>query len=323
MTQNLKDLKEGTSDVEALLTEKRVATAKNGKQYADLVFSDKTGILKCKRWDYKEYDNLTVGGVYKLDLDITTYQGELQGTIKQYLVLTKDPKDFVKGSRFDIETMYSEVMARIDKFSEPMTKYIASKLMEGFRESIKRAPAAKAQHNAWSGGLLEHIWSMCSYAETVVQHYQKSYGSKISLDKVIFGLCVHDLGKVVEYTYEAGIGYAPRGVLTPHIVLGPCWVYELANKWYKETIPGSGKMPVAEFERERDHLMHILAAHHGKGEWGSPVVPSTLEAVLVHQFDMVDSKFMHAMELVEGKEGQIPGFSEKSWSEKTQYLQYN
>lgn len=81
-------------------------------------------------------------------------------------------------------------------------------------------------------------------------------------------------------------------------------------------------MTKAEFVNERNQLVHIIASHHGKLEFGSPVVPSTLEAILVHNMDMIDSKFMHALELVEGKEGQIKGFSDRSWTEKTSYLRY-
>lgn len=319
MTQNLRDLKEGTFGGEALLTDKRVATAKNGKLYADLVFSDKTGSIKCKKWDYSDSSPLEVGGVYNITLEISTYQGELQGTVKHYKLTTLDPQDFTKGSRFDVNILYDEVLALVDDFTEPLTEYVTRNLMCRFMKLIKKAPAAKGQHNAWVGGLMEHIWSLCQCAKPIIEHYQTRYNSQFSKDKVIFGLCAHDLGKIVEYEYDAGIAYAPRGVLTPHIVMGTCWVYETANHYFKET---ESAMTAKEFERERDHLVHIVASHHNKPEWGSPVVPASLEAVLVHQLDMIDSKFMHAVELVEGKEGPIKGFSEKSWSEKTHYLQY-
>ena len=215
--------------------------------------------------------------------------------------------------------MFESIQVEAEFISEPLTKKVTLALLKKHEELIKRAPAAMKQHNAWIGGLTEHIWSMLQYATNLVNHYKENYNKSLSKDKVIFGIIAHDLGKIIEYTYDSAIGYAPRGVLTPHIVAGACWVYEEANKAW----PTMGLMAPDEFARERDHLVHIVASHHGKGEWGSPVVPSTLEAVLVHQIDMIDSKFMHAMELVEGKAGPTPGFSEKSWSEKTQYLQYN
>ena len=65
--------------------------------------------------------------------------------------------------------------------------------------------------------------------------------------------------------------------------------------------------------------MHLLAAHHGCLEWGSPVKPVTVEAIMVHHLDNLDSKVTHALELSMGNEGPIPGFSEKSWIERTYY----
>lgn len=323
MTQ-IRDLKEGTFVDEVLLTEKRVATAKNGKQYVDLVFSDKTGSLKCKKWDYQAADELGLitGKVYRLTAEVSTYQGELQGTIKSYLRTGRSPQDFVKTSRFNIDAMFEEVYIHALDMGEPLTAYVTRTLMKKLQDSIRRAPAAKAQHNAWAGGLIEHIWSMCQCAKALCCHYRNRYNQKISMDKVIYGVCAHDLGKTTEYTYDAAIGYSPKGLLTPHIVIGPCWVYEIANQWYKDGKVGATDMSDAEFEMERAHLIHIVASHHGSMEFGSPVVPATLEAILVHQIDMIDSKFMHALELVEGKEGPIPGFSEKSWSEKTSFMRY-
>lgn len=321
MTINLKDLKEGTWAGVALLTERRVATAKNGKDYLDLVFSDKTGSVKCKKWDYNSLivPALEVGKVYSISMTVSTYQGDLQGTLSWYLESDKDPKDFVKSSALDANNLYSEIEKLIDNMSEELTKDVTQKLWNVFKDKILRAPAAKGMHHDWIGGLLEHIWSMCQYAPTIVKHYQSVYKAQISLDKVIFGLCVHDLGKILEYIYETSIGYAPVGLLVPHIVIGPCWVYDAANSWLEAN---TDTMSSSEFVLERSQLMHIIASHHNKPEWGSPVAPSTIEAVIVHYIDNMDAKIMHALSLIEGKEGQIPGFSEKSWYEKTSYLQY-
>src|SRR5690606_25193961 len=122
--------------------------------------------------------------------------------------------------------------------------------------------------------LLEHVISLCGIAEPVIQHYQSRYKVNLSRDKVLFGLIMHDAGKVIEYDYsKPNFGYTKIGKLTNHIVIGPAWVYETANRF--PTKDGN-------FKLERAHLMHLLAAHHGKEEWGSPVKPSSLEALLVH-----------------------------------------
>ena len=101
----------------------------------------------------------------------------------------------------------------------------------------------------------------------------------------------------------------PQGLLSNHIVKGAILVHEAAQIWYvenKETVAADA------FGFERDQLVHLVSSHHGSLEFGSPVVPQTLEAVLLHQLDMIDSQFMHALDMAEGKTGDVLGFSEKS-----------
>jgi 3'-5' exoribonuclease len=216
----------------------------------------------------------------------------------------------------------------VGAFTEPLTKYVAEEILikhGAMVAAYKRAPAAKIIHNAWYGGLLEHVWSLCHMAKPIVAHYQSRYCEKISLDKVIFGLMLHDAGKVIEYNIDnPAFPLTARGLFANHIVLGPAWVYEKSNSWWngdnqKTNNPEWG---AERFKLEQAHLMHILAAHHGEIDWGSPVVPASLEALLVHHLDNLDAKMMHAWELIERGDGEIPGFSERSWFNKTHYFRY-
>ena len=313
----IQNLKEGmTANLFALVVEKKVANAKNGKPYADLVVRDKSGTLKCKIWGFIDTGIVVPGSVLDLVVDISTYNGELQATISSYTPSDRSPMDFCKSTRFKVDEMYADISKTIDGFTEPMTRYIAGKFIKD--SGFTQAPAATGVHNAWLGGLIEHTWSMLQLAKPIVEHYSNVYGAKLSKDKVLFGVICHDAFKSYEYDYRnLAFPKAPDGILVNHIVLGPAVIYSLAHKWLKEY---GGEMDRFDYIRERNHLMHLVASHHGSTEWGSPVVPSTLEAVLLHQLDMVDSRFMHALELVEGKEGPIEGFSEKSWTQKTSFM---
>jgi 3'-5' exoribonuclease len=306
-----------------LIVEKKVAVAKNGKSYADLTVRDSTGTLKCKVWNFTDEEWIKAGAVATISGDAGNYQGEVQFTISLLeRNLTAKPSDFAKKSRFDIDILYKNVEEVVEGFEEPLTKHIAKTLLKSYSEAIKVAPAATGVHNAWVGGLLEHIWSMCLMAEPTIEHYKTHYDSPLSEDKVYFGLIFHDIGKVKEYDiFNPAFPKTPEGLLVNHIVLGPALVWEAANRWFGVNVkPG---MEFAYFSKERDHLMHILASHHGTPEWGSPVQPVTLEAILVHQIDLLDSRVMHALELTEGKEGPVAGFSEKSWTNRTPYMLYN
>ena len=71
---------------------------------------------------------------------------------------------------------------------------------------------------------------------------------------------------------------------------------------------------------ERALLMHILAAHHYSKEWGSPVTPSTPEAIMVHFLDNLDAKMLHAWDFITNKPGRIPELTEYSRIEQTNYV---
>ena len=303
----------------ALVVEKKVATAKNGKEYADLTVRDKTGSIKCKIWNYYEKDYLAVGRVVTISGEIKSYQGTAQATLTEVLASSQSPEEYAKGSRFNIECMWTDVKAIVAKFEEPLTKFVAEKILERYTDLLKKAPAATGIHNAWNGGLLEHVWAMCRMAPAIIENYKVLYGTPLSADKVYFGLITHDVGKIWEYDINnPAYPKTGMGLLVNHLVMGPALVFQMANTWMVSNTENKEK-----YCRERDHLMHIMAAHHGQLDWGSPVVPSTIEAIIVHQLDLLDSRVMHAMELIEGKDGPIPGFSEKSWSTGTSFMKYN
>lgn len=330
---SISSLAAGTpAEITGLAEKVSAMTTKSNKPFVKLTIRDLTGSVDCVVWDcdLAHFPWLKDGAVVFAGGAVSTYQDKLQMSLDRIEQGQGSADDFAKRTKFDVETMWNDVTALIANMTEPLTKYVAEEIWMGHAgmiEALKKAPAARGVHNAWYSGLLEHVWSLTRLALTVVPHYQKNYCEKISLDKVIFGLMLHDAGKVIEYDYSnPAFNYTPLGCLTNHMVLGPAWVYEAANKWIKLPSGPNGQpeslMSQETFKLERAHLMHVLAAHHGLVEWGSPVKPSTIEAILVHHLDNLDSKVMHAMDYALGKPGPIKGFSERSYIEKVNYMQY-
>lgn len=323
----LKELtKESKIEGLTVIIEKRQELlTKGGKPYLALTVRDKTASIGAKLWDYKvdKHEDMKEGNVIQIWATIDAFNGALQLNIKDVAGSLEDPTLFYKRTRFDVETLWSDLVMLVNSFKEPMTKFVAEEILlkqVPFIDAFKKAPAAKTVHNAWYGGLLEHVHGLVAIAEPVIKHYQEKYRKDISRDKVMFGLLMHDAGKIIEYDYnKPSFDFTAIGVFTNHMVIGPAWVYEKANKWWAES--GLTNTEHERFKLERAHLMHLLAAHHGQIEWGSPIVPASIEALLVHHLDNLDSKVMHALELIEGKEGNVPGFSERSFFEKTQYYQ--
>ena len=138
---------------------------------------------------------------------------------------------------------------------------------------LKTAPAAKKMHHAYIGGLLEHTLSMVMLSVKIAGHY-----SGIDKDLLIAGAVLHDLGKVREFEYESRIDYSDEGRLVNHIVIA---VQMLEEKLQQiDTFP----------RNLADLLKHMIISHHGTREFGSPEPPKTIEAVLLHYIDEIDSK---------------------------------
>ena len=301
-------------DVHALVANKTIGTAKNGKEFANIPLKAGSATVRGIKWSYnaEKYDELlTTGTVVKVSGKSEMYNNDISFTFETIEPSDKKPEDFVRRTRFDVARMYADIQAVLGTFTEPLPKFIADYLLTNHKDEFCRAPAAMGMHQAWVGGLLEHTHNLLSLALPIVTHYQNRYGSQhFSRDKVLFGVIVHDLGKIMEYDI-ANLTFktTPNGLLSNHIVKGAIMVHDAASFWFhgnRETVD------VAQFEFMRDQLVHLVSSHHGTLEYGSPVVPQTLEALLLHQLDMIDSQFMHALDMVEGKQGDVLGFSDRS-----------
>lgn len=306
---------------EFLIESMSVGTTKKGDQFLNLTLRNIKKIqTAAKLWGYEEAKHASifkVGTVVACDYTTNMYNGQEQYIIEGASTTKSDPSQFAKATQFDIEKMWGDLVGIVGGFTEPLTKAIAEDVLINAGEHMvslyKKAPAARGMHNAWYGGLLDHTWCLCQMAGPIVEHYKKNFCPTLSKDKVFFGLIVHDLGKAIEYDCSTpDFKSTPVGVLTNHIVLGPAWIYHAAYN-HKNILPPE------EFRLELALLMHLVAAHHGQVDWGSPIVPATLEAVIVHNLDNLDAKAMNAIDLINGKAGPIHGFSEKNWQGRCYY----
>jgi 3'-5' exoribonuclease len=135
------------------------------------------------------------------------------------------------------------------------------------------APAAKSIHHAWLGGLCEHTLSVLQLGWRICDHYPQ-----LDRDLVTAGALLHDIGKSREISTQPGFEYTDEGKLVGHLVLTCQLIREKASR-----IQG---FPI-ELEWQ---LTHLVVAHHGRHEYGSPKEPATLEAMVVHALDELDTR---------------------------------
>jgi len=249
------------------------------------------------------------GTVVVADYSEDSYNGQTQLKV-QSIHQVHDP-DFVmqaaKKSTLDIERLFQEIQSTVAAMESAFIRDLLNEILftkPAICHKFKIAPAATGVHNAWVGGLCEHVWSMMRIAKSLVHHYSSTYNIPVSEDKVLFGVIMHDLGKIMEYDVaNPAFPLTPGGVLANHIVTGPLYVYQAATKV---------RTMDATVYNDTMELIHLIASHHGEIEWGSPVRPATIEAMILHHVDNLDTKVMHSIELATGEEGNIAGFSK--WS---------
>src|SRR5213078_485332 len=150
-----------------------------------------------------------------------------------------------------------------------------------------RTAAARNYHHARRGGLVEHTAQMMRIANKIAPLYPQ-----LNVDLLLAGILFHDSGKLWENALpENGfvMGYDERGELMGHISIG----LEVVNSLWRKILADNGdswKNLTPSSEDVRLHLLHLIGAHHGEAQFGSPVSPKTPEAMALHYIDNLDAR---------------------------------
>jgi 3'-5' exoribonuclease len=191
--------------------------------------------------------------------------------------------DLVEGSKYPPESCYVQIRGFIDQhIRQPQLARLVREILEEHAELFKKMPAAKTMHHGYSGGLVEHVWSVTRVCTLLIKHYSVYYdGLNPPLDRgvIVAAAILHDIGKLRELDYHpVEAKYTKHGTLIGHIVLGRDLVRDKARE-------------IGDFPEETLLLLeHAILAHHGKTEFGAPKVPLTIEAMIVHYADEIDAK---------------------------------
>jgi 3'-5' exoribonuclease len=263
-----------------LVRDKITAMAKNGKPYLTLKLMDRTGEIEGRIWD--RVDELTArfekDDFVRVQGKASVYLGKMQLVVQQLAKVAEedvDLADYLPVCPRPVEEMIAELRGLADSLETPhfralMAEFLADK---EFLRLYAKAPAAKAIHHVYLGGLLEHSLAVARLAEDVCRHYPG-----VQRDLLITGALLHDIGKVSELSYERSFAYTDTGKLLGHIVIGVEMVEERLRR-------------LPEFPAAAGILLkHLLLSHHGQYEFGSPKRPKTLEAVILNYLDDLDSK---------------------------------
>jgi len=289
-----------------LVSKKSLAETKAGKPYLALALMDRTGEVEARIWDNAlQFDAQAEEGHFVLVQAVAKpFRDQMQLSVvalKRVAETAVDMADFMPASARPLAEMAAELETVIAGINDPPLRALLHALFQGETLArFQRAPAAKKLHHAYIGGLIEHTLSIVAMAEQAASHY-----SLIERDMLIVGALVHDLAKIEEFDFaRPPFNYTDRGRLVGHLVLGVDLVRRAATQ-------AEGIAP-----EQVDRLIHIILSHHGQYGYGSPVLPMTPEAILLHHLDDIDAK----MNYMAGLQARMSGGGWQ-WTEYQRHLE--
>jgi 3'-5' exoribonuclease len=292
----LSDLQDGQDVVTfAVLLKKIRGTTYKGDTFLRCCFRDRRTTLEAPIWAdsrlrqqaegwkdgtaYRLHVKTTVKPKYGLQLEILSIREAAESDAAEGY----DFFDLVESSERDPDDLYHKIVEFIEKCVDelPLKQLVLSLLTE-HASLFKKMPAAQNFHHPYTAGLIEHVWSMTRIASWMADHYARYYhGLNPPLNKgvIVAATVLHDIGKLRELEYHpVEAKYTTQGCLIGHILMGRDMAREAAAK-------------IEGFPPETLLLLeHAILAHHGKREYGAPILPQTMEALLVSFIDELDAK---------------------------------
>ena len=292
----IRQLTAGASGVGYFLClQKDVRQGRRG-EFVSVQLQDSTGRIQARVFDEVERlkSEFEVGEFVKVKARADLYNEKLQLIVENIrrVHAEQDRKDgfreedCVLSSTRPVDEMWAELQGRIAAVSNPHIKALLEQIVCANEDKLRVWPAAQTLHHAYRGGFLEHVLKIAEVSTWLA----KSYGA--NADLVLAGALLHDIGKLQELDYETATSYSREGRLMGHITLGAMLIRETAARL-------SDFPPLLLTEIE-----HLVLSHHGCLEFGSPVVPQTVEAFILSYADDLDAKLNMVRQAIRDDNGE-------------------
>jgi len=275
-----------------LIVKKELLKTKTEKNYLNLILQDKSGKIEGKIWDVNENIDIDEGDVVLIEGKVDKFKDKLQIIINSIVKIDDKEEhisELVPATEKNLNKLITQLTYFKDSISNQYLKKLVEKVLfdEKFFAKFKLAPAASKFHHAYRGGLLEHTINVVEICDKLSSIY--SFTNK---DILITGALLHDIGKVYEYDLLT-FSRTDYGKLVGHIGIGLSLIDRKLEKF--KNFP----------EKLAHAIRHLILSHHGEFEWGSPVQPLTIEALLLHFADNIDSKAFSFYNFINEKKGWV------------------
>ncbi len=281
---SIRDLADGEAlDMVFAVRDRDLAKKRNGDDYLRLKLGDSTGVVAAICWEDAPrcFEVATPGAVVRIAgrYSVSPQYGP---QIKIDSIATAeagsyDAEQLGAAPETPIERLEEDLRGLLETVQRPELRELLARFFGPETEAwarFREAPAAKMYHQAYRGGLLDHTLSVAQSVSAA-----SSYFPGIDRDVAVTGALLHDIGKTEAYNDDPlAIDLTDYGRLQGEIPLG---YYKVRREI--ESIEGFEPMLAQQ-------VLHIILSHHGSLEHGSPVVPATREAALVHALDNLGGK---------------------------------
>jgi 3'-5' exoribonuclease len=249
-----------------------------GKDYMTLYLQDKSGDIEAKLWTVTKDDMklLQPEKIVHVTGDVINYRGRKQMKINKFKLATEEDnvktQDFVDGAPLTPDEIQEEISHYMLDIENASLQRITRHLIRKYQESFFTFPAASSHHHNFASGLSFHVLTMLKVAKSICDIYPT-----LNRSLLYSAIILHDLGKVKELSGPVATTYTVEGNLLGHISIASEEVAEAAREL---KIEGEEVML----------LRHMILAHHGKMEFGSPKLPHLKEAEILFFIDNIDAK---------------------------------
>lgn len=279
MATRVIDLKEGDRlNIRLLVFGLTKGVTNSGAPYLSLVLQDCTKQIEAKLWDVKPEveKELAVGRVYDFEMEINRYRGVLQAKVIRVLPVNQaeiDINAYLSQSSISKEVLHKNIEDGVNSINNTNLALLVNALLNYYGNDFYDYPAASKIHHNFIGGLATHVSGMLKLAYAIAEIYPL-----VNRDYLVAGVIVHDLGKIEELTSPIVTEYSTIGKLLGHISILDARLLEVAKQLHLED------------SEELLILRHMVLAHHGQYEYGSPVLPETVEAEMLTFVDNIDAR---------------------------------
>ena len=265
-----------------ILKSHSIKPTKTGKKYLNVTISDSSGEISGNLFGIEEnpYSELEDGNIVNVSFVVGEYNGQKQITLQVISAIKDinavDISDIVATSPEKPETLFDEMYATASSFTNDELRKVCVKALQDNKANLLKYPGAKSVHHAGIGELAYHMCGMLRLAKQIAALYY----DRINTELLFAGVILHDIKKIDEFeTSKLGLvsDYSKRGKLLGHITMGMEYIGDICRE-----------LEIS--EETTTVLQHMILSHHGKPEYGSPVYPMFIEAYLLNQIDLIDSR---------------------------------